>query len=53
MAPEILGRGGYVGKSADIWALGILLYRIISGAFPFRGINDKVLYRKIVRGQYK
>lgn len=36
----------------DIWALGILLFAMLFGQFPFRGQNDKDLYKKILKGQY-
>ena len=52
MAPEIVGRREYTGPPADIWALGVLLYAIICGCFPFKGANDTELYRKIQRGAY-
>ena len=31
MAPEIISRKDYYGKPVDVWALGILLYVMISG----------------------
>lgn len=39
MAPEIVNKVLYVGQTADIWALGILLYVILCGKFPFKGRN--------------
>ena len=33
MAPEVL-EGSY-GKKADIWAVGVLLYTLVSGYLPF------------------
>lgn len=33
--------------SSDIWSLGILLYRILFGDYPFKGANDKDLYKAI------
>lgn len=36
MAPEIAGRVPYHGEPADMWALGILLYLMLFGKFPFR-----------------
>lgn len=40
----------YDGKAADIWALGICLYRSAAGSFPFKGINESDLYTKIKCG---
>lgn len=52
MAPEIVARKEYSGFCADIWAEGVLLYALLCGSFPFRGQNDRDLYRKIVRGTF-
>jgi len=52
MAPEIVARKEYSGFCADIWAVGVLLYALLCGSFPFRGQNDRDLYRKIVRGVF-
>lgn len=47
MAPEIVSKVDYCGKKADIWALGIVLYVLLCGKFPFRGMNDHGLFKKI------
>ena len=39
MAPEIVSKINYKGTPADIWALGILLFALLTGTFPFRGSN--------------
>lgn len=52
MAPEIVNRKEYIGPPVDVWALGVLLFTMLSGSFPFRGINDKDLYKKISRGSF-
>jgi MAP/microtubule affinity-regulating kinase len=44
MAPEIVSRTEYSGAPADIWALGVLLFALLCGKFPFKGANDKELY---------
>ena len=46
-APEILLRIPY-GKEIDIWALGVLLFYMLSGRYPFIGINEKELANQIV-----
>jgi len=53
MSPEIVSRKEYPGFCADIWAMGVLLYALLCGSFPFRGQNDRDLYRKIVRGVFQ
>ena len=47
MPPEIVSKVAYYGKPADIWALGILLFKMLTGNFPFKGRNDRELFRKI------
>lgn len=53
MGPEIVNKTEYCGPPADIWALGVLLFTILSGCFPYRGATDKELYSKISRADYK
>jgi serine/threonine protein kinase len=49
MAPEIVSKVEYAGPPADIWALGVLLYALLCGRFPFKGANDKELYQNICK----
>ena len=37
MSPESLG--GRQGKEADMWSLGVLLYLLISGEYPFQATS--------------
>ena len=53
IAPEVIQREGYFGKPADIWSLGIVLYKITVGSFPFKGPNEKALFSKVVKGELK
>lgn len=53
MSPEIVARKEYCGPPADVWALGVLLFVMLSGIYPFKGRDDKDLYRKILKGQFE
>ena len=52
MPPEIVQKKEYIGFNADVWCLGILLFTLLCGSFPFRGSNEKELYSKIIKGEY-
>eukprot|EP00826_Nyctotherus_ovalis_P017420 TRINITY_DN15130_c0_g1_i1.p1 TRINITY_DN15130_c0_g1~~TRINITY_DN15130_c0_g1_i1.p1 ORF type:complete len:210 (+),score=41.62 TRINITY_DN15130_c0_g1_i1:849-1478(+) len=50
MPPEIAGRKEYLGPNADIWSLGVLLYYMLSGNYPFNGKSDSTLFESIAEG---
>lgn len=47
MAPELVRKHEYDGRQVDMWALGVLLYALLAGVFPFRGANETELYGRI------
>jgi len=47
MAPEIVRKIEFCGPPADLYASGVLLFAFFCGAFPYRGKDDKDLYKKI------
>ena len=51
-APEMLKGGPYKGSGIDIWSLGICLYCMVCGEFPFNEDDIKNLVYKITRGIY-
>ncbi|VFQ63567.1 unnamed protein product [Cuscuta campestris] len=57
IAPEVLSRQEYDGKTADVWSCGVTLYVMLVGAYPFEDIDDPKNFRKtitkIVNVQYK
>ena len=53
MAPELTRKMEYDAKKVDMWALGVLIYVILIGKFPFSGQNENELFHKIKRVAYK
>jgi len=49
-APEII-RGDQSGKPVDVWAMGVMLYIMLSGQTPFFGTKEH-LFDAILRGAY-
>ncbi len=46
MSPEQV-TGGEVGASTDLFALGVTMYRMISGVMPFRGESSMAMIKSI------
>lgn len=52
VSPEILsGSAPYSGKMADMWSLGVMLYTMLVGRYPFHDPDPATLFSKIRRGQ--
>jgi len=52
VSPEILSSHGYSGRSADMWSLGVILYTMLFGQYPFHDTVASQLFGKIRRGHY-
>lgn len=52
MAPEIVKRADYLGPPTDVYALGVVLFTMLCGRFPFTAATYPELYRKISRGRF-
>ena len=41
-APEILRNLEYDGRFTDIWSIGVVLFSMLSGCFPFRNVQNQM-----------
>lgn len=50
--PELSINIEYHSELADIWVLGVFLYRMLVGKYPFSAQNDQQLFKKMLHGQF-
>jgi WD40 repeat protein len=48
MSPEQIQSPKQVDKPSDVFSLGVVLYQMLTGERPFRGITDPVIMQQIV-----
>uniref|UniRef100_A0A8C6QAQ3 Tribbles pseudokinase 3 n=1 Tax=Nannospalax galili TaxID=1026970 RepID=A0A8C6QAQ3_NANGA len=53
VGPEILcSQPSYSGKAADVWSLGVSLFTMLAGHYPFQDSEPALLFGKIRRGTF-
>jgi len=52
VAPEVLQNEGYVGRIADCWSIGVILYVLLAGFLPFDEATMSALFDKIKRAEF-
>lgn len=53
MPPEMVKKINYDGIKTDIWTLGVVLYKMVTGEYPFGGEKDKDLDYRILNGNLR
>ena len=51
-APEILFTSSFDKASADIWSLGVVLYLLLTGEYPYSGSTDEELHDSVKSGVF-
>ncbi|KAH8828527.1 kinase-like protein [Flagelloscypha sp. PMI_526] len=51
VSPEYLDTG-QTSRSSDLWALGCVIYQMITGKFAFHGLSDYLIFQKIKKHDY-
>ncbi|RUS69361.1 hypothetical protein EGW08_022876 [Elysia chlorotica] len=52
ISPDVLSGKPYHGKPCDMWALGVVLFTMLYGQFPFYDCMPQELFRKIKAAEY-
>ena len=52
MAPEILSKNSYQGDKADLFAVGVILFMIVSGRPPFvsKASEEDLYFSQLIKG---
>ncbi|CAL8068863.1 unnamed protein product [Orchesella dallaii] len=53
ISPDVIVGKPYAGKPSDMWALGVSLYAMLYGKYPFHASSPSDLFRKIKTGQFE
>ncbi|XP_054584507.1 serine/threonine-protein kinase MARK2-like [Eptesicus fuscus] len=53
MAPEVLRQEPYDGRKADVWSLGVTLYKTVTGTVPFQGESLAKIKAQVLAGQFE
>lgn len=52
MSPELLRNVPYTTEP-DMWSVGVIIYVLLSGTYPFQEYNRKLLWTKIRKAQFR
>ena len=52
MPPELVTNTEFDPYGLDIWATGVILYKLVVGIYPFRGKSETEIFAKIKKGSF-
>ncbi|XP_028718959.1 sperm motility kinase X-like [Peromyscus leucopus] len=52
-APELFGKEAYDGHATDIWSLGMLLFLMVAGHFPFNAYSSVRVIQQILTADFR
>jgi serine/threonine protein kinase len=52
MDPDLVKKRPYYGQAADIWAIGVMFFMLLTGKAPFIAQFEDDLVRKISAAKY-
>eukprot|EP01137_Pigoraptor_chileana_P011577 Opistho-2@62674 len=52
VSPEILSSEPYDPYKADVWAMGVILYALLAGTYPFADADPQRLFARIASGRF-
>ena len=53
MDPDLAKKQPYLGQAADVWALGVILFLLVTARLPFFAEFEADLFRKIINAKYQ
>jgi 3-phosphoinositide dependent protein kinase-1 len=53
IAPEMITDQDSVNPSVDLWAFGVILYRLMTGKYLFDEVNDYLTFEKIKSSEFE